>query len=88
LIGPDFTTTDLAAGFHRRPIRQDMLLRNAEVQYVCRNAARQSYGRYFAVPAASTGFSRPMKCHREQSGLMFRRGWQFCNIEPKICQYG
>jgi hypothetical protein len=23
-----------------------------------------------------------------QNDLMFRRDWQFCNIEPKICQYG
>src|SRR5882757_2235262 len=28
----------------RQPVADDMLLRNAEVQYVCRNAARQSHG--------------------------------------------
>src|SRR6476660_9833210 len=33
-----------AAGFDRQHAPQDMLLRNAEVQYVCRNAARQSHG--------------------------------------------
>src|ERR1700743_2457462 len=43
-IGLDLTTTGLAAGFHRRHVLEDMLLWSAEVQYVCRNAARQSYG--------------------------------------------
>jgi hypothetical protein len=23
-----------------------------------------------------------------RNDLMFRPNWQFCNIEPKICQYG
>jgi hypothetical protein len=37
---------------------EDMLLRNAEVQYVCRNAARQSHGSSFAAVAAIAGFFR------------------------------
>jgi hypothetical protein len=35
--------------------REDMLLWNAEVQYVCRNAARQSYGQQIRGLAASSG---------------------------------
>jgi len=50
LIGLDFTTTSLAAGFHRQQVADDMLLRNAEVQYVCRNAARQSHGSQIRWP--------------------------------------
>jgi hypothetical protein len=46
----DFATTGLAAGFHRRHVFEDMLLRNAEVQYVCRNAARQSHGSQIRGP--------------------------------------
>jgi hypothetical protein len=34
---------------------EDMLLRDAEVQYVCRNAARQSHGSPFAADAAIVG---------------------------------
>jgi hypothetical protein len=34
-----------------------MLLWDAEVQYVCRNAARQSYGQQIHGPAASCGLS-------------------------------
>src|ERR1700759_625415 len=37
--------TGPAPGFLGGPDRQDMLLPNAEVQYVCRCAARQSHGR-------------------------------------------
>jgi hypothetical protein len=38
---------------------EDMLLRDAEVQYVCRYAARQSHGSSFAVAvAAIAGFFR------------------------------
>jgi hypothetical protein len=29
-----------------------------------------------------------MNRHRARNDLIFRRGEQFCNIEPKICQYG
>jgi hypothetical protein len=32
--------------------RQDVLLRQAEVQYGCRDAARQSYGQHIREPAA------------------------------------
>jgi hypothetical protein len=49
----------------------------------------------FAALAAMPGFSLGfpaflgrLKRHRAKHDLMFRRGWQFCNIEPKICQYG
>ncbi|MBR0693792.1 hypothetical protein [Bradyrhizobium lablabi] len=41
---PDLTTTSLAAGFRYQHAVEDMLLRNAEVQYVWRYAARQSHG--------------------------------------------
>jgi len=37
---------------------------------------------------AYPGFLGRLKRHRAKYDLMFRRGWQFCNIEPKICQYG
>jgi hypothetical protein len=45
----------------------------------------------FSTVAAIAGFSGCLK--RCQVGtiyrndLKFRRGWQFCNIEPKICQH-
>jgi hypothetical protein len=42
----------------------------------------------FAALAAITGFLRPLEVLPKRNDLMFRRGWQFCNIEPKICQYG
>jgi hypothetical protein len=50
LIGLDFTYTRLAASFHRQQVADDMLLWNAEVQYVCRNAARQSHGSQIRGP--------------------------------------
>jgi hypothetical protein len=50
LIGLDFATTGLAAGFPRQQVADDMLLWNAEVQYVCRNAARQSHGSQIRGP--------------------------------------
>jgi hypothetical protein len=50
LIGLDFAYTSCAAGFHRQQVADDMLLRNAEVQYVCRNAARQSHGSQIRGP--------------------------------------
>jgi len=36
-------------------VLEDMLLRNGEVQYVCRHAARQPYGRSIAAAAAWFG---------------------------------
>ena len=48
----------------------------------------------FAALAAILGVSsaswlaQPLKRRRAKHDLMFRRGWQFCNIEPKICQHG
>src|SRR5262245_44850562 len=36
-------------------VPEDMLLRNAEVQYVCRHAARQSHGRSNRGPRRSFG---------------------------------
>jgi hypothetical protein len=36
-------------------VLEDMLLWNGEVQYVCRHAARQSYGRLIAAAAAWFG---------------------------------
>jgi hypothetical protein len=44
-----------------------MLLWNAEVQYVCRNAARQSRGIHFAAQAAIAGFSGRSKRRREET---------------------
>src|SRR5882672_392667 len=41
----------------------------------------------FAALAAVAGSLRPLEVCRRRNDLMFRRGWQFCNIEPKICQY-
>ena len=41
----------------------------------------------FAASAAFEADLRPLMA-RDEHDLMFRRGWQFCNIEPKICQYG
>ena len=57
LMGLGFTAS-LAAGFQRRHVCEDMLLWNAEVQYVCRNAARQSYGLQIRSPIATSGLSR------------------------------
>jgi hypothetical protein len=46
----------------------------------------------FAAVAAIAGFYRlpgmSPRSRQGQNDLMFRRGWQFCNFEPKICQYG
>jgi hypothetical protein len=40
----------------------------------------------FAALAASSGSLWPFETS-PLTGLMFRRGLLFCNIEPKICQY-
>jgi hypothetical protein len=42
----------------------------------------------FAAVAAIAGLLRPLETSPRRNDLKFRRGWQFCNIEPKICQYG
>jgi len=41
----------------------------------------------FAAVAATFGSVRTASPGVEYD-LIFRRGWQFCNIEPKIWQYG
>jgi len=41
----------------------------------------------FTVQTAITGFRGPLKVRQGRNDLKFRRDWQFCNIEPKICQY-
>jgi hypothetical protein len=41
----------------------------------------------FAAQAAIAGFSGRLKRRHGRNDLKFRRGWQFCNIEPKICQH-
>ena len=45
--------------------------------------------KFAALPPsqALSGFLGRLKRNRAKCDLMFRRGWQFCNIEPKICQY-
>jgi hypothetical protein len=45
----------------------------------------------FAGPAAALGFAAlfgRLDRRRMQNDLIFRGDWQFCNIEPKICQHG
>jgi hypothetical protein len=41
----------------------------------------------FAAVAATVGFSGCLTRHQVRNDLKFRRGRQFCNIEPKICQH-
>jgi hypothetical protein len=41
----------------------------------------------FAAVAASAGFFRLSDTSPGRNDLKFRRGWQFCNIEPKVCQH-
>jgi hypothetical protein len=41
----------------------------------------------FAAVAAIAGYSGRLKRRHGRNDLKFRRGWQFCNIEPKICQH-
>jgi hypothetical protein len=41
----------------------------------------------FAAVAAIAGFFRLLETSPSRNDLKFRRGWQFCNIEPKICQH-
>jgi hypothetical protein len=41
----------------------------------------------FAAVAAIGGFSGRLQPRQGRNDLKFRRGWQFCNIEPKICQH-
>src|SRR5436309_10792178 len=53
--------------------RQDTLLRDGEVQYVCRYAARQSHGRPICRPQPpSLAFSGRLKCSRQRNDIMFR----------------
>jgi hypothetical protein len=56
--GLDFTTTGLAAGLHRQQVADDMLLRNAEVQYVCRMPLDNRTVVKFAAQTAIAGFFR------------------------------
>jgi hypothetical protein len=42
----------------------------------------------FTPLSAASGFSGCLERDRQQNDLIFRSDWQFCNIEPKICQYG
>ena len=46
------------------------------------SAASFALGRHFGP------LSDPLELNRARHDLMFRRGRQFCNIEPKIRQYG
>jgi hypothetical protein len=41
----------------------------------------------FAPLPPSLAFSGCLTRHEDRNDLKFRRGWQFCNIEPKICQH-
>jgi hypothetical protein len=41
----------------------------------------------FAAVAAIAGFFVCLTRQPSRNDLKFRRGWQFCNIEPKICQH-
>jgi hypothetical protein len=39
------------------------------------------------LTAAAFGLFGRLNRHHAGNDLIFRRGGQFCNIEPKICQY-
>jgi hypothetical protein len=39
-------------------------------------------------PLALPGLLSRLDHRRMQNDLIFRSDWQFCNIEPKICQHG
>jgi hypothetical protein len=39
-------------------------------------------------PPPALAFSGRSKRPHGRNDLLFRHGWQFCNIEPKIRQYG
>jgi hypothetical protein len=41
----------------------------------------------FTTVAAIAGFFRLLETSPSRNDLKFRRSWQFCNIEPKICQH-
>jgi hypothetical protein len=69
---------------------EDMLLRKAEVQYVAEMPLDNRTVDKFAAAAATTTYGSRLdhlKCRPQRNDLMFRRDGQFCNIEPKICQY-
>src|SRR5258708_4120380 len=57
LITPGLHLHLLRSRLPCRHVPQDMLLRKAEVQYVCRNAARQSHGRQIRGPRRLLGLS-------------------------------
>jgi len=50
-------------------VHQDMLLWKAEVQYVCRNAARQSYGQQIRGSAAVSASLGRSKRHHDRNDL-------------------
>jgi hypothetical protein len=56
--------TGPAPGFLGGPDRQDMLLPNAEVQYVCRCAARQSHGHSMRGCSLSSRFETSPRTKR------------------------
>ena len=63
-----------APGFEGGPDRQDMLLPNAEVQYVCRCAARQSHDHSMRGCCRSQALEAVPKRHHVRNDLKFRRG--------------
>jgi hypothetical protein len=70
LIRLAFTCTSSVAGFHHH-ISKEMLLWKAEVQYVCRNAARQRTVDKFPAFAAIASFLLPSLS--AANDLIFRR---------------
>jgi len=68
---------------------EDMLLRKAEVQYVAEMPLdNRTVDEFEAVAASAYGFLfGHWSVMTRRNDLMFRHDGQFCNIEPKICQY-
>jgi hypothetical protein len=54
----------------------------AEMQLDNRTVAK------FTLAAAVFGWLGRLERGRSRNELIFRGDWQFCNIEPNICQYG
>src|SRR5947208_405198 len=71
---PTSCANPVAAGLVSQHIAEDMLLRNAEVQYVCRNVARQSHGRPIQLSPPRLAVSSRTERRRERNDLLFRPG--------------
>jgi hypothetical protein len=86
LIGPDVGCR-LIAGFHRQQVHRTCFCGVPKSSMFAQMPLDNRTVVQFAAQTAIAGFSGRLKRGLGRDDLKFRRGLQFCNIEPKICQH-